>query len=380
MIKPISIFVLSVALTWGLLAQAHRPHVSHKEVKAWGFKPVQQAPRISKASGKLKIPYDAFSLSFPTPLLDENPLGSIMHQIQDYTKPYYYHAGIDIRTQMHETVRTPISGKIEAGYYSYQDEEDGSTTKFFLTYEDVLNGNGAPPWGKRYFELAVIDENGYRFEFHHVDPDLLSEQIVHKILSHGTVQKGEEIGKIVRWSGKNEGLEYHHLHYNIISPEGILVNPLYVSEKLNDVTPPIITFVYSARDEKCKGTVTILDRIENEKETHGFIVVETRDYNMGRRYSNPPARLKATFGNKVWEWDFTQTLTHPLTGGLPDLRDYYLKSYCIGNNIETPGSRSYHFYLKVPVPSFYNGPVLIESFDLYGNSTSKTVNVKTPSI
>lgn len=379
LIRALSLSAILCSVLAAATAYAHRPEVSLKEIQQWGFKPQKQNEQLMRTSNHNRLPYAPFSLSLPVPLFEEDPIGGIMHQLQDYTDPDYYHAGIDIRTQIHEIVKSPVSGRIEAGYYAYADEPNGKTTKYFLSYEDVLSGKGKPPWGERYFEIAVIDDHGYRFEFHHIDASTLSPELIEKVLTQGRVHQGDEIGKIIRWPEKLASLSYHHLHYNIISPEGVLVNPLFLSEKVDDRTPPAISFVHSVKEKACsRQGLPVLDKIENE--TSGFIVVEAKDFIKGRYYPNPPARLKATFKDSVFEWDFTRTLTDIKTGLLPDLREYYVQRYC--NTKEIPGraSMSFRFFIRVPVPLLYNGPVHLEVSDVYGNTSSKTVDIKTPSI
>lgn len=378
--RSLQLFLASLLIFAAHSASAHRPDVSRAELKQWGFKPAQARPEgLLPSNSRTALPYSPFSLSFPIPLLEENPFGGIMHQLQDYTDPDYYHAGIDIRAEAEQTVISPVNGLIEAGYYAYDDEPNGKTSKYFLSYADAIAGKGKPPWGEKYFEIAVVDDHGYRFEFHHIDPNQLSPEIIERILLKQRVSKGDEIGKVIRWIGKLQSLPYHHLHYNIISPQGVLVNPLYLSERVDEQTPPSISFVYSVKEKSCsKQNLPILDKIEHE--TSGYFVVEASDFIRGRHYSNPPTRLKATFRNSVFEWNFTETLTDAKTGLLPDLRDYYVQYYCNPQEIRGRASMSFRFYIKVPVPLHYNGPVLLEVSDVYGNTSSKVVDIKTPSI
>lgn len=383
--KPWLILIAQmVSVLWMDQAQAHRAIVNKEELQRWGFKPVQE--RVIRASKKPVIPYAKNSLEFPVELTKvENQFGAVMHQLQDYTKPDYFHAGVDIRTEPQQVIRTPVNGRIEAGYYAYTDSEDGSTEKHFLSLKDSLSQTGAPKWGERYFEVAVIDESGYRFEFHHVDRKTLSENILQKILSGGRVEKGEVVGFVIRWSGTNNGLEYHHLHYNIMSNEGLYINPFYVSKKISDQMPPVIRDIMVSTTPKHEYESRCRERKyltvgELEEEANGYLVIEALDYISGKHFPNPPAKIKVYYGkNQTFTWDFTQVLADQNLF-LPDIRDLYLRWYCSTKGLSMIGTLNYRFYVKVPIPPVFSGTAVIYLEDQVGNSTLKTIEIKGESI
>ena len=365
---------LSFSTSW-----AHNPAVSLQEIKKWGFHAVASGEKVYKTDLQAeKIPYASGTLSLPLKkLLPSDPIGANMHQLQSYTKPDYFHSGVDIRAEIGQEIYAPVSGRIEAGYYSYADNPDGTNQKYFLPYAEAVARKTKPPWGDFYFEVAVIDQNGYRFEMHHVDSNQLPEEVKEKILKGGSVQEGELLGKVVRCREKLNGLPYHHLHYNVFSASGIPVNPFYLSLPIEDLAPPNILFVHSVQMGKCVDNLPMLNKIEME--TEKYIVVEAKDFIQGRYLPNPPTILRAFFKDSTWEWNFTESLTDA-EGLRPDIRDIYLQGYCDGNGIKSSGSNSDRFYIKIPVPEFYNGKVLIEAYDFAGNKTSREIEVRTPSI
>jgi hypothetical protein len=359
-------------------AHSHRKVITESEAAYWGFRPVQ-TPRVIRSSTQKRIPYDIHSLIFPIELRkDVDQFGPVMHQLQDWTKPDYFHAGLDIRADIDQPVVTPVAGKIEAGYYAYTDFPDGRSTKHFLPLEDALAGRGSPPWGKRYFEVAVIDKHGYRFEFHHVNPDNIPQPIVGKILRGESVSENEIVGYVIRWSGTLLGLDYHHLHYNILDDEGVYLNPFHLSRKIEDTTPPHIIKIHAVKNHTCRDGLFSLADIEEIVDSH--IVVEVSDRISGGRFSNPPMKVSADFGGRSrFEWDFSRALISS-AGTLPDLREIYLKDHCNAAGFKMIGSMSFRFFIKIPVPPLYNGPVRVEAIDQAGNSTHKDIRIMTGSI
>lgn len=372
-----------------VLSKAFADHktANRFELQYWGFKS-SAATKIIKTSLKTRIGYEQHSLPFPVALTKApDQFGALMHQFQDFTTPAYYHAGLDIRTDAEQIVIAPISGKIEGGYYAYLDHASGKSEKQFLPLKEALQGKGAPPWGKRYFEIAIVDPQGYRFEFHHINPDTLSASIIDKILNQENVRKGDVIGSVIA-NTKLLGIDYHHLHYNIIHSDGYYINPLFVSYVIEDTSPPQIENVYAAQKSGCGKDYPFLVEMHDSKaeKADGYIILQTSDTISKSRFSNPPTIVIAQFGkNTFFEWDFSKSLTDS-NGLLPILSELYLKNYCdtfgeskASTTLKT-ASTKFKFYIKIPVPLFYNGPVKLTVIDMFGNKTQRTVAIKAEAI
>lgn len=356
---------------------ADQPSHTVQKLAQWGFKKTE-----------LDMPFSSFSMG--TPLLPQNlPLpielrfsteqfGATINQFQDWTSPSYFHGGIDIRGEEHQDVSAPVSGKLEGGYYSYVDEVDGRTTKYFLPLVDVLNGKAEPPWGKSYFEIAIIDSNGFRFELHHIDPDRLSESIKTRILNHGSVAAGEIIGQLVNWNRFLLGVRFHHLHYNIISPDGIYLNPLALSEPISDTIAPEIVGLYSPiLPERCGTGYPRLDPNNDLSAlaNKGYLVVEAFDQIFGGKERVAPSALQADFeGHDSFGWNFTQALELP-NGQRPNISKMHLYYLCDKKGLLQLASRSNQFYYIIPLPAAYSGKVKVTITDQVGNATSQTATV-----
>src|SRR6185312_1912041 len=152
-----------------------------------GYKP---APAFSPQTSSA-LPAE-HSLPWPVRFQDaEHTLGNVMNQYQPFGDPYY-HGGDDLRVDAGAGVSAPVAGRLEAGAYSYAARADGSLEKYWKPWPQT----GDPT----YFEVAVISDDGLRFEFHHVDRDSLPAAIVAKLdAGGGRVEKGELLGRAVEF-------------------------------------------------------------------------------------------------------------------------------------------------------------------------------------
>ncbi|HXT01287.1 MAG TPA: hypothetical protein VN915_11470, partial [Elusimicrobiota bacterium] len=122
-----------------------------------GYKPAASfAAEAAPASAALPAEH---SLSWPVRFQDaEHTLGNVMNQFQPFGDPYY-HGGDDLRVDAGAGVSAPVAGRLEAGAYSYAARADGSLEKYWKPWPQT----GDPT----YFEVAVVSDEGLRYEFHH---------------------------------------------------------------------------------------------------------------------------------------------------------------------------------------------------------------------
>lgn len=383
-----SLFFFLFALSFSL--KAHVLWRPQSELLALGFRKVETSPKsllLKVKSGVHTNIYEEHSLSWPIAL--ERPINQFignLHQYQTFTNPPYYHGGVDILANKDQPLTTPVSGHIEAGYYSYTDDYFGNTVKFFLPYKKALEDNVKLPWGKEYFELAIIDEQGNRFEFHHVDDSEFPEQIRKKILGDDSVDKfvaaGTVIGKVYDWSIRRKKVSARHIHYNIIHHHGHHLNPFNYSEYVEDTTPPVITNVYAPKKSICLQSPELIAFKEGEaQEVEGEIIVQTIDMFNESVFPKAPVVVQAYFDDgSHFSWDFSQTIVDDF-GQRPPLRNVYLHSRCLPSiGSELKASNSNDFYFKIPVPPHYAGKIIITVADQNRNQATKTVFVRGQSI
>lgn len=281
-------------------------------------------------------------------------LGNVMAQFQPFDNPAYWHGGIDIRTQTAFELRTPVGGRIEAGHYSYSTNADGSMTKFFK------------PWPASglatYFEVAVIRDDGLRFEYHHVDRARLPQAIISMLNRGGArVDAGTELGFAVPFSAS-----YTHIHYNVILPSGVRVNPEYLSTLIPDhFAPQIIAAAAVMRSGRTEPLTAPLTETPAE-----FIIATIDKLDLGP-YEHPPAAARVIFENGVETlWDFRQSLTDS-DGTFPVLSEYFLDKITLaGRTFRTTGGYGTGLSLvRLKTPVGAAGKFSIALVDQSGNAS-----------
>lgn len=160
------------------------------------------------------------------PVHFESPSATIAQsfvQRQDFGGQYY-HGGCESRAKSGSAVIAPIRGRLEGGYYSYERHADRiAKIKLWRPWD-------GKPYADLYFELAVIDSLGYRYELHHVDPMTLPASTL-KLLNDSLNPAlrlrswKPECKSAASYARPNIG--YHHIHFNIIAPNGLQMNPEY---------------------------------------------------------------------------------------------------------------------------------------------------------
>jgi hypothetical protein len=334
------------------------PTADRGSLERAGYKP---APPPNPGVREIDIPAP-HSLRWPVFFQDsKHVIGNSMSQFQPYDGTYW-HGGGDLRVKAGAEVRAPIKGHVEAGHYSYVINPDGSMDKYWKAWPE--RGSDT------YFEVAVVADDGTRYEFHHVNRNTLPAEIVRLLQAKGEVQAGDVLGYAIRWS---DG-EYNHIHYNIVAPNGIRINPEYISTSLPDEVPPQIRAAYAVSS---KGVATLFGSGEFRTAPSEF-VINVSDQLGANIYQHPPqlARLIFDSGEET-KWDFTKTLS-TASGTSPRLYDFFKASLKIPNGdvIETSGGYGLGTSLvRLKVPAGAHGPFKIQLGDQSGNLTTLTGSI-----
>jgi len=326
--------------------------------------------------------YDKHSINWPTPMSPhENHIGPILHQFQKFSDSYF-HEGVDILTSQNQNVFSPVSGVVDAGYYSYKTLSNGLSEKTYLSLRDIDRADTEPKlWGERYFEVSVTDNNQLRFEFHHIKRESLSADLIEKIYTASQVAAGDILGKVVEWPEKVRGVEYNHIHYSILNTEGIYLNPFWYSTQVPDETPPTVTSVYASVSQRCPANglrqLKELSQLSSLDEvTH--LVLQTQDYLGKSPFPQPPTKLTAVFEDGFkYTFDYSEALfTNPLNSYTLD--QIYVGKFCIGAPdfpFVIPGSESFKFYIQIPVPKDFHGKIDVLISDFSNNTTELKVEL-----
>jgi hypothetical protein len=349
--------------------------LSQKTFRELGYLPVSQSPSPATQSSsaaltaRLASLQPATKLSWPVEFVDPaHTVAQNFFNFQMYDpSSAYFHGGCDLRANGHGNVRASDAGILEGGFYGYVAAPDGSLQKQWQAW----NGHGRHD---PYFELAVVRDDGVRFEYHHIDSEDLPANIIQALNQGNTrIQAGDVIGKVNAWAFAEE--EYSHIHYNMIRPDKVNVNPEYYSVSLPDHTAPKILGVYGI---DANGTAHLLANSRGPTERWTEFVVATTDSHDGDAYVQTPPYVSISFaagGN--FTWDFRQALILP-SGQFPKIWDVFEKSlYPVDTKtgkslppIETVGQYGTgEFLIRLPIKSTDSGPFTITVGDVEGNST-----------
>ena len=243
----------------------------------------------SFASGKLS---DAKVHPWPFPLLS---IGHAMQSYQDYGGSPYWHDGLDIRSNVDQAIYASAGGKV-------------------VNLENYVPGNPL------YWEVAILDDEGFVWKYHHVDRKSISTEILEAYRSGGRVSQGTLIGNVVRWPIVTFGEVYHHLHLLVVGSDGRYINPFHLLDFLEDTKAPIIKRIGLVQNHRPIEGTTI-------KGPHALFL-EVSDLILHDKFTLPPHKIKYRLDGSeqktVWE------LTH-LPSGKGDtefINDFYVQGTC----------------------------------------------------
>ncbi len=213
-------------------------------------------------------------------------LESMGHAIQSYQyyggSPYFHH-GLDIMAPSGMNVSTRSGGQI-------------------VNIENYQPGNSL------YWEVAVLDPEGYLWQYHHIDEPSIPQYIWDKYYEYladpingGFVEPGAFIGEIIWWPVGYPGApsNFHHIHLNILGEGGVYLNGLEFHIPLVDPDAPEIYDIGLL----VNGQIYPGDEVEGPYSLY----VQTRDLLMSELYWLPP--YDVTFSvdggpeTSVWRFD-----------------------------------------------------------------------------
>lgn len=273
--------------------------------------------------------------SWPFPLLS---IGHNMQSYQDYGGSPYWHDGLDIRSKQDEKIFAAAGGKI-------------------VNIENYVRGNPL------YWEVAILDKEGFVWKYHHVD----KKSIPAEIKVGAVIPDGTYIGNVVRWSVTTYGELYHHLHLLVVAKDQQYINPFLMMEPLTDTKAPIIKKIGLAKNHK---------PIDGDKISGPHsLYLEASDLVLHDKFILPPHKIsyKIDGGEEKVVWEFIN-----LPGGKSDtdyINDFYLEGTW-GNY----DFRRFYFNLfftkekprrtMVLPPGTHTVEVTVE--DIVGNETSES--------
>ncbi len=153
---------------------------------------------------------------------DLDSIGWSMQSYQDYGGTPYFHHGMDMMKMFGTNVFNRSGGQ-------------------------VVNIENYQPGNYLYWEIAVLDPDGYLWQYHHVDQPTIPQYIWDKYdeflidpVNGGFIDPDTYIGDIVEWPVWSYGKQFNHIHLNIIAAGGYYVNGFEFHNPLPDTVGPEI--------------------------------------------------------------------------------------------------------------------------------------------
>jgi ribosomal protein S16 len=285
--------------------------LSIEEAVMLGYKPYEATIKASpnfvlqdsaQLQALLKWPFEApYAKSY---------IGNNFVQFQPYGKPGY-HMGDDMLLESGSWAFAPVAGRVEAGHYGYTDLPNGNRIKQWIAWPGRGDDN--------YFEIAVIDGNGTRYELHHVDRYSMPNEVIEALKSNGSVQAGQRLGQVVPWSTP---FHYVHVHLNVFNAMGTAINPESIFEVIPDSIAPNVSFLALYQDG---STEWLSEGAQITKPVTSFIVSGADKKDLHEYVQAIPYVEFAINGAIINSLDFRHSLLDG-SGIFTDIREVYLSS------------------------------------------------------
>ncbi len=356
--------IVLISLTFGMATQTAHANEKYEHADYWLSRGYQPHLGIENSTFSELPSWKPHSLAWPVEFENvAHSMGNSMAEFQSYGDGPYYHGGCDLRVRRGASLHTPITGRIEAGHYGYTNRPDGSSEKFWRPWPETGDEN--------YFEVAVITDDGFRFEFHHMNEQKLGPEVIHALKAgSGRVEVGTFLGDTVEWP---DGI-YHHTHYNILSPVGTHLNPEYYSPLIQDHRAPEIATVLAA----FPGNRTRAFGSGVFETAPQFFAIALIDHNDTNIYDHPTVYASVEFENGLnFVWDFRERLLGP-DGKFPSIWSFFVESILdpMGKRWSTAGGYGRgQSVIRVPVPLGAHGAFVIKVADQANNGVEFTGRV-----
>lgn len=229
---------------------------------------------------------------WPFPVLS---IGHNMQSYQDYGGSPYWHDGLDIRSAVDQPIYASAGGKV-------------------VNIENYVRGN---PY---YWEVAILDDEGFVWKYHHVAKETIPQEIQQAYKSGKKISSGTFIGNVIRWNVSAYGEVYHHCHLLVVAKDGKYTNPFLFMEPLPDTVSPVINSI----------GIALNHRATNLKEVKGphALYLQASDLTLHQKFILPPYKISYRLDGKEEKvvWEFIN-----LPSGQNDtqfINDFYMSGTC----------------------------------------------------
>jgi hypothetical protein len=239
-------------------------------------------------------------------------IGWSMQSYQDYGGMPYFHHGMDMMKMWGTQVFNRSGGQV-INIENYQYNWD------------------------LYWEVAVLDPDGYIWQYHHIQMETIPQYIWDKFaeweadpVNGGFIPPDTHIGNIIEWPVWSYGKQFNHIHLNIIAEDGFYVNGFEFHVDLPDTVGPEIQGVGLLQNGQ------IYD--DNIIEGDYSLYIQARDLILDNVYYLPPWEITFSVDggpvHTTWRFDrlpgpdryayLNDFYVVPPTCGNYDCREYYI--------------------------------------------------------
>jgi hypothetical protein len=196
------------------------------------------------------------------------------YQRYSFMSSAYFHHGIDIRADAGSDVIASAGGKV-------------------VNIENYMPGNDA------YWEVAILDEYGFIWQYHHIERQSIPESIFQAFKNKTSIPAGAKLGEVYFWGIVTYGERFHHVHLNVLGKNKAYLNPLEFLELLPDHSQPEITNMFLVKNGAA---------IEGNTVSKGnySIGAEVTDLILSEVFIVPPHEIKVSVDGKepflVWKF------------------------------------------------------------------------------
>ncbi len=275
-------------------------------------------------------------------------IGWSMQSYQDYGGTPYFHHGMDMMKVYGTNVYNQSGGQ-------------------------VINIENYRPGWDLYWEVAILDLEGYIWQYHHIRQDTIPQYIWDKFAEYqadpiygGFISPTTYIGDIIEWPVWSFGKQFNHIHLNILGAGGVYLNGFEFHVPLPDTVGPEIQAVGLLKNHQVYPG--------NEVFGEYSLYVRARDLILDDVYYLPPFEILFSVdgGPEHTTWRFDT-----LPGGADRyayLNDFYVVPPTCGNY----SCRDYYIDLGFIPGSLFQFPcgggphtILVTVRDYAGNADSQ---------
>jgi hypothetical protein len=281
-ILGVLLLLVSSMNAWGghLHDDAERDHRSRAARLATG--------RLTARTNRARAPWPVAVLS----------IGHTIASYQNYGSDPYFHHGLDIRADAGSDVFASVGGKV-------------------VNIENYVPGSPAD------WEVAILDDEGFLWQYHHVDRQSIPQAILDAYKTGAKISAGTKIGEVYYWEVVTFGERFHHIHLNVLGEGQAYVSPFAFLEPLGDTSAPEVKAIKILKDGR---------PVDGRRVTGNYsLTAEVSDLIRHTKFTVPPHAItyEVDGGMPVVVWQFDR-----LPGGSSNtqyVHDFFVRPDTCGN-------------------------------------------------